>query len=40
MMIEGIVVMRQRRNPAEVLKQVNDKVKDLNDNVAAQRCKD
>src|SRR5882757_5739890 len=31
--IEGIVVMRKGENPAEVLKAVNEKVKDLNENV-------
>ncbi|NDC41169.1 MAG: hypothetical protein EBZ77_06395, partial [Chitinophagia bacterium] len=31
--IEGIIVMRKGENPAEVLKRIQDKVKDLNENV-------
>ncbi len=31
--IEGIVVMRKGENPAEVLKRINEKVQDLNENV-------
>ena len=31
--LEGIVVMRQGENPAEVLKRIEEKVKDLNENV-------
>jgi cobalt-zinc-cadmium resistance protein CzcA len=31
--IEGIVVMRKGENPGEVLKRVEEKVKDLNDNI-------
>lgn len=31
--IEGIVVMRKGENPAEVLKRIEEKVKDLNENV-------
>jgi heavy metal efflux system protein len=31
--LEGIIVMRKGENPAEVLQRINDKVKDLNDNV-------
>ena len=31
--IEGIIVMRKGENPAEVLKKIQDKVKDLNENV-------
>lgn len=31
--VEGIIVMRKGENPSEVLKRIEDKVKDLNDNV-------
>ncbi len=31
--IEGIIVMRKGENPAEVLKRIQDKVKDLNENI-------
>jgi cobalt-zinc-cadmium resistance protein CzcA len=31
--IEGIIVMRKGENPSEVLKQIEGKVKDLNDNI-------
>ncbi len=31
--LEGIIVMRKGENPAEVLKRIQDKVKELNDNV-------
>lgn len=31
--IEGIIVMRKGENPAEVLKRIQDKIKDLNENI-------